>query len=251
VNIGNICASCSSAKLPTGATISGCNTCSNSQGFFLNRGVCTVCAYMDRTTGAATTSGCVCTSTVQKWYPEYNSCGCYFESPIWSTTTIVNGLVSCLTCNLNGACSCGGPGATTIYSANGKCILCSTIPYATGATSGGSCLCIAGYSWNGNIYPGECYCSYKLGMYIDGTCKSCASLPSTGSINSVGCSLCSYTNGFVQKNDKCILCSSIANASGVATVGGCVCSSGEWNPINMSCTYCNSPYKFTTSSYIC
>lgn len=170
-----------------------------------------------------------------KWLPTFGGCSCVF-SGIGATTTVVNGVLTCLPCT--GACSCGYSGTGTVYdSTYGICHKCSALPWTTGAASGGKCVCNAGYAWTKNVYPYQCYCSYKLGSYINNTCLSCASLPTTGSQTNIGCLGCSLSEGFLLlSNDTCILCSSIQNSNGVAKLSGCGCASGYWDSSLIMCT---------------
>jgi len=89
---------------------------------------------------------------------------------------------------------------------------------------------------------------------MSSVCSSCSSLPLIGSITSAGCQLCSYTQGFLYlSNDTCILCSSLPNTNGLATIIGCGCITGVWDPVLLQCKNesCPTGYTFSTQNQIC
>jgi len=248
--MGTYCGSCSTITLPTGATVTGCQVCNVSQGFFLSGGICYACSKQKYTNGAATSTGCTCTNSSLVWVTALGSCTCTFTTGY--TTTLVSGSLSCVACS-GLSCSCGYPGTGTIYS-NGICTNCFGIPNSSGVASNGICVCLPGYAFSGSAYPYSCYCSIKLGYYMSSTCKSCATLPATGTVTSSGCQICSYSQGFLYlSNDTCIQCSSLPGASGVATAAGCGCSTGVWNSVLFQCVNvtCVTGYLYSSQNMQC
>jgi hypothetical protein len=59
------CVICSQAVilLPSRATVNGCTSWSNSEGFTLNDGACYACSTLQYVTGAATSIRCVCSDS--------------------------------------------------------------------------------------------------------------------------------------------------------------------------------------------
>lgn len=73
---------------------------------------------------------------------------------------------------------------------------------------------------------------------MDTTCKNCSSLPTTGSITQDGCSICSNAQGFlfIPFNSTCVICSSLFNTNGSASLQGCGCVSPYvWSSISYAC----------------
>ena len=149
VNMGNTCMSCSNAvSFLSGTTLSGCNACLNSQGFFLSNGICVACSKLKQTTGAATSSGCTCKNSSLLWVSSFNGCACSFVNGGY-VSNIVSGQLSCSVCT--GSCNCGGS-SNTIYTPtdanNGICTPCTGLPFSTGVQVSGGCQCYTGYAWS-------------------------------------------------------------------------------------------------------
>ena len=250
VNMGTYCGSCSVVALSTGATVTGCQICNNTQGFFLSGGICYACSKQKYTSGLATSAGCTCVNSSLVWSTTLNSCTCSFT--VGRITQIISGSLSCVACSAL-SCSCGYTGTGTIY-LNGICVNCAYVPSSTGVASNGLCVCLTGYAWSSSIYPYQCYCSFQLGYYVSSTCSSCSALPLTGAITSSGCQTCTYTQGFLRlSNDTCILCSSLPNTNGLATIAGCGCSTGVWDPVLLKCSTVSCPtgYIFSSQNQAC
>ena len=51
------------------------------------------------------------------------------------------------------------------------------------------------------------------------------------------CQLCSLASGYLllAGSNSCLLCSTVTGSSGVANLAGCVCTSGQWNPVTLKC----------------
>lgn len=223
--IDGVCIDCTSATLPSGATASGCQTCSNTQGFVAADSTCLKCTQSLYSNGSASSGSCLCKNSTMVWSGPIQTCSCYFQSG--NVATYSNGQVNCISCfgtSLSTAtgCSCGG--STSSYDPTYKiCIFCPGIENSNGlSNSRGDCVCYPGYKFT-DTYPYRCACSYVYGGYLDGTCKNCSSLPATGSVTANGCSICDATQGFllISWNQTCLKCSSIPNTNGKASIQGC------------------------------
>jgi hypothetical protein len=80
VMMSTACVICSQAVLllSSGANVNGCTSCSNTEGFTLNNGICYPCSTLQLTTGAATSNGCVCRNISLFWVASYSACACNF-----------------------------------------------------------------------------------------------------------------------------------------------------------------------------
>jgi len=229
--MGDTCQKCTVAiNNLSRTTVDGCINCSMVEGFALFNGVCYACSKQKLTAGTSSVSnGCDCINTTLTWYPSLGSCACsegYY-------TSIVNGSFSCSDCG--GNCSCGNNITANV---SGICIICSTVPYATGNAINNSCICSQGYSWNIKSYPFSCYCSSAAGAFLYGSsCYNCSVLSAYGTITSNGCMKCDVSQGFLYLPvaDQCILCSSQSGTDGTATIAGCGCLYGVWNSNSLLC----------------
>lgn len=155
VSINGVCQSCASAPLPVGATVAGCQSCSNAQGFVLAAGVCLACTSSLMSTGATKGNACVCKDVSLIWYPELQTCACYFF--IGYLSIFENGQQTCKSCSLTSiGCTCEG---TNKSYQNGVCTICTGVPNSNGSsTAEGTCACYKGYAF-GSTYPYSCVCS--------------------------------------------------------------------------------------------
>lgn len=229
VMMGSACFICSQAivLLPSGVTLSGCTACSNSEGFTLNNGICYACSTLPYTTGAALSTGCVCSNSSLFWVPSTSSCACNFYTKGFYTF-LTGSSISCVQ-NSTTSWSCGQ--ANNIYS-NGFCIQCAGLPNSNGLSYNGQCMCYSGYKFDLSSYPFKCACSYLKAAYVTGnSCMNCTNFTSTGTPNFDGCMACSASQGFlyVPSVDTCILCSTKTNSNGLVVGNGCGCISGIWS----------------------
>lgn len=68
VNIGGICQDCLKATLTAPATVAGCQSCNNVQGFVQGVSSCQLCSSMQRTSGTVSNGNCVCSNTTLAWH---------------------------------------------------------------------------------------------------------------------------------------------------------------------------------------
>lgn len=238
VMIGTTCKTCASASLPSGATASDCNACSNSKGFATQPLGCYACSSQTGTSSTVTNRSCTCTTLPQVWKPLIGGCGCdwgaHYVGHIGANSTSFKCSLCPYTWN-DGSCACDVEWLI-LDSTSQICLDASYDPHGSGSSSY-TFTCNTGYMWSQSIYPYQCVPGYSSGNgYFSSSNNSyvACSLAS----NSTECALCDSNSGylFVSGTKICVLCSTVANSTGVAVLNGCVCSTGsQWNPSAFTC----------------
>jgi len=259
---GGICYACSKQKYTTGAaTSTGC-TCTNSSlvwvtalgsctctftigytttivsgslscvacsglscscgypgtGTIYNNGICTNCVGVPNSSGVATSGICVCLPGYAfsgSVYPY--SCYCSIKLGYYMSSTCLN----CATLPATGTVTSSGCQICSysqgfLYLSNDTCIQCSSLPGASGVATATGCGCSTGV-WNSVLF--QCVnVTCSVGYIYSSQNMQCVCNPST-----------SITSG-----TTCILCSSIANSTGV--------------PLNSTACICNVNFAWTASS---
>lgn len=120
--IDGLCVDCTSTSLPAGTTSSGCQTCSNTQGFISTNSICLKCSQSILSNGSASAGNCSCKNNTMVWSAPIQTCSCYFYNGYFSTYS--SGQVNCISCSTTATgCICGD--STTSYDPDYKiCTYC-------------------------------------------------------------------------------------------------------------------------------
>ena len=249
------CSSCSSGSFCT-----GCST-----GYYVYRGSCVnPCP-----TNYYAWNGSSCISPCYTGYYGANGV-CNSCSTAIANCSSCSSATNCTTCSTgyyayNSSCVASCP--TGYYGANGVCNSCSTaIANCSSCSSATNCTtCSTGYYiYNGSCvvscptgygYNGSCVTSCPTGYYVaNGVCNSC----STGIANCSICSSATYcttcSTGYYLYNMSCVSTCPAGTSifSGTCSacfiVGCAACKYCSNCPGNLTCTTCQSGYKFGMAS---
>jgi len=193
---------------------------------------CYNCTLAANSTGAATTTGCVCLANFV-WNSTAKQCQCLTPF-VYNTTTNSCGCTFPLKTNQNGICICDP--AIAITKTDGSCFYCSSIPSSnniTLSTNTSSCSCFATFifNWDAVAQTGVCVCPTLTKINLDGTACVCDPDQTTCTLT------CDYTKGFILKNNQCLNCRDFQFSSGRASD-------------NFSCI-CNPPYTWSSTFNLC
>ena len=232
VIMGTKCVACASATFTNGATASDCSSCSNSKGFASQAGSCVFCPSQSGASSTVTGGACTCSGTGMVWKANLGGCVCD-----WSQSYISylqpDGTFKCTQCT---TCKCTGSRILSLKF--NLCSYCRVDPNAY--MSGSRCVCNSGYGWVETSYPFKCVLGFRGGSYLaltggTATYPLCSSLSTSALKNS--CTICDAAKGYLYVTGlgQCLQCSSVAQATGAATINACVCQTGNWNPATLSC----------------